>query len=174
MNRVDFGELIFGGNPKKNLKVESKLNQSILRSKKLAANRGSNFSFFGPQGGLHEDMRDNLPIPLRKHLPKRADDQTLTTVFAKIPPKNPIKTLEPKPPSPKAIHLEGATHIKPGEMQPSQMPIVFFADIIESAVQSSMDSSNLLSQFRLRLDGSQEFQYLNLEKMSPIIFKGSN
>ena len=59
-------------------------------------------------------------------------------------------------------------------MQPSQMPIVFFADIIESAVQSSMDSSNLLSQFRLRLDGSQEFQYLNLEKMSPIIFKGSN
>jgi len=33
MSRVDFGELIFGGNPKKNLKMEASLNTSIMRNK---------------------------------------------------------------------------------------------------------------------------------------------
>jgi len=49
-----------------------------------------------------------------------------------------------RPPSPKPLHLEGPSHIKK-ENQQQNMPIVFFADIIESAAQSSVDSSNLLS-----------------------------
>ena len=176
MDRVDFGEMVFGGNIKKNLKQEANLNQSIMRTKKLATSRqqGSSFSFFGPNATMPEDLRDNLPIPLRKHLPQKRDDQMLTTVFAKLPPKNPIRQVLDTPESPKATHLEGPSHIKGADLAPGNMPIVFFADIIESAVQSSQDSSNLLSQFRLRLDGSQEFQYLNLDKLTPILYKGSN
>ena len=54
------------------------------------------------------------------------------------------------------------------------MPLVFFADILESGAQSSIEGSDLMSQFRLRLDGSQDFHYLDLDKMAPILFKGTN
>lgn len=58
-----------------------------------------------------------------------------------------------KPASPKPLHLEGPSHLSPN----SQMPIVFFADILKSSIGSSFDSNMPFAPFKVKLDGSQDF-----------------
>ena len=51
MNRLDFGELVFGGNPKLNLKKEANMNRSVVREKLKATSKGP--TFFGSSATVH-------------------------------------------------------------------------------------------------------------------------
>ena len=111
---MDFGELVFGGNLKKNLKKEAKLNSTVAKTKNRHSSIDSGSisgfsSFFGsPRSNVdHEET----PMVLRKHVTKKADDEALITTFAKLPPKNPPKLTIERIASPKPLHLEGPTHV---------------------------------------------------------------
>lgn len=39
MNRMDFGEVVFGGNPKKNLKNEANMNRTVSLEKEKRKSR---------------------------------------------------------------------------------------------------------------------------------------
>ena len=86
MDRVDFGVLKFGGDPAKNLKNEAHLNTVVDREKLKQSNSRASFLSFSASG---LSPKESISTPLRKHLPKMTDDKTLTTIFSKLPPKNP-------------------------------------------------------------------------------------
>ena len=56
----------------------------------------------------------------------------------------------------------------------NQMPVMFLADILKSSIGSSYDSKMPFAPLKVRMDGSQDFKYLNLDKLSPMILKGAN
>ena len=83
MNKLEFGEVIFGGNLKANLKVEANMNRTIIREKyKRSKAQSGMLSMQLEQRDLEQDVG---PQPLRKHVPKKPK-QPLNTVFTKVPP----------------------------------------------------------------------------------------
>ena len=86
MDKVDFGVLKFGGDPVKNLKNEANLNTVVDREKLKQSNSKASLLSFSASG---RSPKETISTPLRKHLPKINDDKMLTTIFSKLPPKNP-------------------------------------------------------------------------------------
>ena len=79
MNKLNFGDIIFGGNVQQNIDKEATMNRIInrqLRTKKI------NKDLFGTTGGNQEV----IPTPLRKHMVKKSN-QPLTQIFTKVQPK---------------------------------------------------------------------------------------
>ena len=168
---MDFGELVFGGNTTRNLELEANLNARVLHKKLVAASRkNSGFLELLPERGT----------PLRKHKQKlNAEGTPLTTIFAKLPPKHAIERryATQKPPSPRAVHLEGPSHAaKIPTQNNNNMPIIFFADIIESGVYSSQDSTNNpFAQFRLNLANNQDqHSFVRFDDLPRVVLKGSD
>ena len=130
MNKLNFGDIIFGGNVQQNLDKEATMNRIInrqIRTKKI------NKDLFGTTGGNQEV----IPTPLRKHMVKKSN-QPLTQIFTKVEPKKTVMVNVDSVPT---------TAVKPPETSDilerhHTIPIVFFADIVSSAVGSSYDSNS--------------------------------
>ena len=86
MNRLDFGELIFGGNVKKNLKIESRLNKSVNRakSKTMRNSPKDTVTALRTEATSKMTFENKHARPLKKHEVKPQADTQLTSVFTKI------------------------------------------------------------------------------------------
>ena len=81
MNKLEFGEIVFGGNLKKNLRIEANMNNTIIRERfkqtQASGLLGRPIESLSPQD-------DIAPVPLKKVL--KQPTQPLHTVFTKVPP----------------------------------------------------------------------------------------
>ena len=81
MNKLEFGEVVFGGNLKKNLKIEANMNSTIIRERFKHTQASGLLGMPIEQLSPQEDI---APLPLKKMLKKPT--MPLHTVFTKVPP----------------------------------------------------------------------------------------
>lgn len=82
MNKLDFNEVVFGGNIKRNLKLEANMNSTVVREKLKQTISG----LATKKSTVLKEVE--APIMLHKHQPKKPPQQPLHTVFTKIPPSH--------------------------------------------------------------------------------------
>ena len=83
MNKLNFGDIVFGGNLQQNIEKEATMTKIInrqLRTKKI------NKDLFGTTNSPPPEV---IPTPLRKHLVKKPE-QPLTQIFTKVEPKKTV------------------------------------------------------------------------------------
>ena len=81
MNKLGFGEVVFGGNLKKNLEIEANMNNTIIRERFKQTQASGLLGLPIEQLSPKEDI---TPVPLKKVLKKPT--LPLHTVFTKVPP----------------------------------------------------------------------------------------